>query len=572
MLLLTALTTMVCVSCSDDKPAEPNVPETTSDATGWKFISGDFITQEDVIVLDDSTSMNISKAYLRMLSAKNTPKKGDVISLLNGGELSYFEVTDAKESGEHFISCSVKRINLEKALGLLNVTMDNVQLSTEIYMDKTQPKRVNNSGEADKDGFINTKIYTQKDDQGNTVYHPIAYMSYTILKDANADADGVVPGAFTGCYVGQLDSQDAANAWWDGAISIIKTLGKIVQPIINPVGSLMELGVGAGKIIYDVATKGEVDKKMDAFAIEHEFSGHSWDLTTGKAADWYKDIPDHSGEYWTENKWDDPDVKLQAYLTLNGHLNAHAGASISFDIKPDHVTKFAVGAYADLDVDMNANIELGGNTGINRPIPLLRLNPLRFTFDIGPVIVNVDVYPELIANFSASGEALFFTNFDIKYKKDCQATLQLLPEIKTSASSSPAQEGDVFTLNRLGLRANAELRAGFYLRTSWKLYDVAGPVFDLGPSLKLGLDGSIWYDWQKKQWDGDGEGKLTLTVIDIRGGAAIGFPPLQKISPWLYEKLSIHTDMITDFDIPFYPFKPIELYDFGKLLKEKIGD
>ena len=557
---------MIGSSCSDDKKAEPEPTPVTRAAKAWNLYSSDFITAEDVIVSTDSASINFSKAYLKQLSEKATPQQGDVVSIFKEGRLSYFEVLSAKENGEHYITCSVKVIGLEGALGLLKINMNNVRLSTDVYMDKSVPKRVNNNGEADNDGIINVKAYQEKSQDGDTIFHPMAYLQYAPLTGAKPNADGVVPGTFTGCYIGQLDDAQVANAWWDAAWGVIKTVYKKAKYIINPGEAVLDLVKGVGKTIYDLATKGELNEKQDVISFDHTFSGHSWDLRLEKAADSnYEPVTD----MWTEKKFDEPDFRAQAYATLTGHFNAHAGAIMVLDLKPSHVTKFEVGAYADIDLDLNVKLEAGVHFGLSRPIPLFRLGAKEIVFDIG-IPIAIVVYNEIILKAETAGEILAFADFDLKYKKECKATLQIQPTLKGSASASPDLPDDFFTFNKAGMRVCTDLTIGAYLRSSWELYSVAGPVFDIGPSVNLHGDGSIFYDRAKNQIDGEAEAKLYVTPVDVQGGGTIGFPPLQEISNWLYEKLSIHTDML-DLNPPFDPFQPIEKFDFMKLLREKLG-
>ncbi len=553
--LLLAAILVLGISCSDHDGAEENgSPAKPSRAPiSWKIYDGNFITLQDVIMSNDSTSVNISKAFISRHSKNETIEKGDVISLFNHGFLDYFEVGKTAENGEHYISCNVKKISLERALEILKVDMDNVHLSTDIYTDKSKPKRVNNSGEADVDGIMNSDMYVEKNN-GETVFHPYAVLVPGYREGANADEKGAVaPDGFVGCYVGQIDNIETANGWFDSVIDAVKSVG---NAIISPIKTAVTVTADTAELLAKLAVGGDYTKDYKVIDINHEFTGHRWNIVDGVKTLIPKgdDDGDDDKEQWTKEEWD-KEVEGKAYVTLNGHLNAHAGARIDLVFKPASVEKFAVSAFADTDIDLKAKLELGMKAEASRPVVLHRFDCKELMFDIGPVPVLIVIYPEAVWNTTISGEIYAYMEASVNFKMNYEATLQFKPEFKTYVTPKQKPTGDA-SIDKFGYKGKAELRSGIYFRTAWQLYGVAGPVFDIGNSVSAEGEFDIFKE-KGKDPEGYAKAAVKINIGDVRASAQISFPPLKDYSEWLYEALTWKTDDL--IDVP--PLKEIPLYE-----------
>lgn len=558
--LLIAASAIICLSCSGDhdgaeSPVKPVGPSRAP--MSWKLYDGNFVTDQDVMVSNDSSSMNVSKAFIARLSKKETIEQGDVISLFNHGYLDYFEVGKTAENGEHYVTCNVKKIGLERALGILKVDMDNVHLSTEVYADKSKPKRVNNSGEADANGIINYDMYVEKS-SGETVIHPSAILVPAYREGANADdEDAVAPDGFVGCYIGQADDLDVANGWFSNVISAVK---KVTNVVIAPVKTVVKVAADTAELLGKLAFGGDYTKEYKVIDINHEFTGHRWDLVEGVESlvkddnadnkDGDKDDDkdddkdkDNDNSPWTKEEWE-KEVKAKAYVTLNGHANAHAGARIDLVLKPASVEKFSVSAFADADIDVKAKLELGVAAEASRPVVLHRFPCKELMFDIGPVPVLIVIYPEIIWNTSFKGEILAYAEASVNYKMNYVATMQFLPEFKTYVDPKQEPTGDA-SLDKFGFKGNIDLRTGVYFRSAWHLYGVAGPVFDIGCSVSAEGDFDAFKEKDKAPV-GHAHAELNINIGDIQASGQISFPPLQDYSKWLYEKLTWKTDNLID--------------------------
>lgn len=550
--LLFAALAFFSVSCSDDhdgaeSPVKPVVPSRAP--MSWKLYDGDFLTTQDVVMVsNDSTSMNVSKAFISRISKKETIEKGDVVSLFNHGFLDYFEVSKAAENGEHFVTCNVKKINLERALDILKVDMDNVHLSTDFYTDNSKPKRVNNSGEADEDGIMNSDLYIEKVN-GETIIHPSALLVPAYRSGANIDEEGAVASdGFVGCYIGQMDEDEAANFCFDDVIDVVK---KATNTVIAPIKTVVKVTADTGELLAKLAVGGDYTKEYKIIDINHEFTGHKWDLMKGIET---PEIDDEKKDSWTKEEWE-KEVEAKAFVTLNGHANAHAGARIDLVLKPASVDKFSVSAFADADIDVKAKLEWGIAAGASRPVVLHRFPCKELMFDIGPVPVLIVIYPELIWNTSFKGEFLSYAEMSLSYKMNYEATMQFRPEFKAFVNPKQEPKGDR-SLDKFGFKGNVDIRTGVYFRSAWNLYGVAGPVFDVGCSLSAEGDFDTFKE-KDKDPVGHAHAALKINIGDVQASAQIAFPPLKDYSEWLYEKLSWKTDNL--IDIP--PLLEIPLYE-----------
>lgn len=538
LMLFVALITFA--SCSKDDPKD--TPSNGGNAKSWKMYDGDFITAEDVIVSNDSTNLNVSKAYLAKLKGKEKVAVGDIISLFTHGYLNYFQVNSVAENGDSYMSIGVKEVSLNQVLSALNINLKNVQISTDVYMDQTKPKRVNNSGEADSKGLINTEAYIETDANGNKIIHPMACLVPAYRKGANFDEEGsAIPGAYVGCYIGQADNYEAANSWFDSFVDVVKDVGSAVISPVKAVVSAVELAVDCGEFLAKLAVGGEMIRDTRIIDLDHEFTGQRWDLTSGQAAK-RTDSGENSKPIYVKEEWKDS-VKAKVYATLNGHIKAHAGLRMVLDFSPLSVDKFEYGAYANLDLDMNAVIEAGVKIQETRPVSLKRFAPKEWMGDIGPIPILIVVYPEFIWNTQITGEYLAYFDFDAKVKFDYDAAIQFIPEIKPIVHKCEHPTGDNigFSFNKFGVKGEGSASTGLFLRLSAELYGIAGPVFDLGSSLNIKGNVDIFKE-KDEPWNAKGDLMLIANYAEMRTGGAIGFPPLKDVSPWLYEKLSFHTN------------------------------
>lgn len=541
-MLFVALITFASCSKDDSKDTPSNV----KNAKSWKMYDGDFITSEDVVVSsDDSTNINVSKAYIAKLKGKEQIAEGDIISLFTHGYLTYFQVGRVAENG-NYMSVDVKKVSLNEVLGALNISMSNVQLSTDIYFDQNLPKRVNNGGQADADGLINTKAYIDTDAKGNTVYHPVAYLTPAFEAGANGEVGAAVPGAFVGCYIGQADNIEAANSWFSSFIDGVKSVGKAV---ITPIKTAAKVVVDCGEILTKLVVGGSVNKDYRIIDLNHEFTGQRWDLTEGTGAS-INDFNVKPKPLYVKGEWKDS-VMNKVYLTLNGHIIANAGMRMILDFEPMKVEKFELDAYALLDLDANVTLEVGKKLQVTRPLSLHRMTPKSLMFDIGPIPVVIVVYPEFIMNTQFTDEVLAYMNFDAKAYFNYDFGLQFLPEFKTVTNES---KYDPFKLefNKVGVKGTITASFGPALRLSCELYGIAGPVLDIYPfNANFKANADIFKEGDK-DLDGDGSILLYTNWGEIRGSGAVKFPPLREVSDWLYETLSFQTKNLIDPPIVIY--------------------
>lgn len=549
ILLMLLLAVITFVSCSNDDSKDG--PAKAGNAKSWKMYDGDFITSEDVVVSDnDTTNILVSKAYITKLKGKEQVAEGDVISLFTHGHLAYLQVSRVADNG-NYMSFDVKKLSLNEVLGALNINMSNVQLSTDIYFDQNLPKRVNNGGQADADGLINSKAYIDTDAQGNTVIHPMAVLTPAFEAGANGEVGAVIPGALVGCYVGQADNIDVANGWFSSFVNVVKSAANVV---ITPIKTVAKVVVDCGEILAKLAVGGSVNKDERIIDLDHKFTGQRWDLTEGTAAS-INDFNNMNKPRYTKSQWKDS-VMTKAYLTLNGHIKANAGMRIILDFKPMKVEKFELDAYALFDLDANVLFEVGKKLQITRPLSLHRLTPKTLMFDIGPVPVIIVVYPEVIMNHQISGEVLAYWDFDAKAYFNYDVGIQFLPEFKPVINDTISKPFEI-EFNKFGVKGEVTASMGPYFRLSCELYGIAGPVIDFGVSANAKATGEV-YKEKDKDWEPDGKITVTVNWGEVRGSGAIGFPPLKDVSEWLYEKLSFHTKNLIDPPFVIYPQKIFE--------------
>lgn len=542
ILLMLLLAVITFVSCSNDDSKDG--PAKAGNAKSWKMYDGDFITPEDVIVSDnDTTNINVSKAYITKLKGKEQVAEGDIISLFTHGHLAYLQVSHVADNG-NYMSIDVKKVSLTEVLGVLNINMSNVQLSTDIYFDQSLPKRVNNGGQADADGLINSKAYIETDAQGNTVIHPMAVLTPAFEAGANGEMGAVIPGAFAGCYVGQADNIEVANGWFSSVLNVLSNVSKVVITPVKIVTDAVKCAVDCGEILAKLAVGGSVNKDYRIIDFEHKFTGHRWDLTEGKAASVNDfDFNTMNKPRYTKAQWKDS-VMTKAYVTLNGHVKANAGMRMILDFKPAKIEKFELDAYALFDLDANILFEIGKKIQITRPLSLHRFTPQKIMFDIGPVPVVIVVYPEIILNNQVSGEVLAYMDFDAKAYFNYDAGIQFIPEFKPVVNDTICKPFEL-EFNKLGVKGEVTASMGPYFRLSCELYGIAGPVLDFGFSANFKANADVFKE-KDKDWDADGKITVTINWGEMRGSGAIGFPPLKDVSEWLYEKLSFQTKNLID--------------------------
>lgn len=551
-LLFAVAATLFAASCSDDSSDNGNNQSSSSQeigraATCWSIDDGNFITSEDVIMADDAKSVNISKAFMKYLNDKDEIKKGDVIGLYQHGILKYLHVTEVKDGGNVYMSYAVQEVDLEKTLEICNVKMDNIRLSTDLYMDPSKPKRVNNAGEADPNGIINTECYVEHAPDGTTIIHPMAVAMQAYYAGKNADEeDAAIPNGFVGCYVGQADQSLANN----GFLDIVKKVGRAV---ISPVVKVYEVAQGTADLVKTVTFGGDYGFKVNVVDVNQTFNDEKYSLVFDPDG---KPVKQDSikQEPWTKGEWQTK-VKGQAQVKLNGHIKAQAGAYVDLSFKPGKIDKFSTGAFALTDIDVKSTVSVGVSALAQRPVVLHRFDVKTIKFPVGPVPVVIVVYPELIWNTSFSGSVTAYADIHTVCKMNYDAHVDLYPSFDAKFTPNHP-EGNV-TIDKVGINGKGELKSGIYLRTSWELYSVTGPVFDFGASVSA--TGTI--DLFKEEGkDAQLAGKFSVTgnIGEGKVKYAVKFPPLEKVSTWLYNKLSWESGDLFEFK----PLLPIPIYKF----------
>lgn len=550
-LLLCASVVLAISACSEDnkgidvpvptpQPTPDPTPQPTPDPvrvdpTCWKVMDGDFLTSEDVIVSTDSTSININKAYLDRLTGDDDIKQGDVISVFTHGLMNYFQVDKAAANGEHYMSYAVKEVNLQQVLGICKIDMSNVQLSSTVWKDMSKPKRVNNSGEADPNGLINTDAYIEHAPDGSIIYHPIAYMEPAFYEGMNEDEEGaLVTNGYVGCYIGMIDDEAVANGLLD---DIVGTLKKVSE-FINPVEMVTKVVVSSTKTIVKLAKTGKFEENFDVLGFDYKFMNERWDILN-RSKDSKKDFEDKGKPIYAKEEWK-AEIKPKVYVTLDGHFNAHTGLRMLLDLKPFSLERFEVGLYANADIDIDAFIEAGVQLEAKRPISIKRFTSKQIVFDLGPVPVVIVIYPELLWKTKINSEILLYAHLSAKTKFEAEAIAKVKPTVGTSLKWVNDPDRHV-KLHQVGISGVGTASTGPALRFSCQLYGFAGPVFDICHTLNFKSNIDDYWDFDK---DGNmnfinGAMMLDYRLGQLSVGGALGFPPLKDISSYLYEKMSI---------------------------------
>jgi len=535
---LIATASICATSCNDDTTDgiigdnTGNELSVTNSGKCWSLLDANFLTNEDVILSDNASHVEVSKVLLKHIFNDDNVKKGDVLAIYIGGDLNYLKVNSIKDNGALYYSIDTENIDLEKTLEICNINMGNVRLSSELYMDPSQPKRVNNSGAADPNGIINTQCYVEQDGE-TTVYHPMSVTVPAHYEGMNADDPAsIIPGEYVGCYVGQVEGVDA-----NGIGSWLKRgLEKIGNAIISPVKKVVSTMKGAIEFLEVAATGGSFGTKVDIASFDYSFEDKTIELN-GNIIDngGDDDDDDKKKEPWTKEEME-ASVNGKCEITLNGRVQAGANAYINMDFSPCNLKNFRTGVKANTDVDLDITAKLGVEASAGKPISLAKFDPRYMTFMLGPVPIRIAVYPEIIWKSEIKANVSAYADFNVKYKKSYDAYVRFYPDFKAGIDKVTGDENGV-TLNRFGIEGSAEAKTGIYVRTSWLIYSVTGPVFDFGAAVKASAQGEVFMR-EDHEWQAKGSVKAEVLIGDADLSYSIKFPPLKDKCEWLYNKLT----------------------------------
>jgi len=592
-LSIAAIAAFFTVSCSDDATIDgignnDNSEKMTTRASAakcWTICDGNFLTAGDVVLSSDEAHVEISKVLLKRTDDKSEMMKGDVIGLYMGGNLTYLEVTDLKDNGL-FMSIDVNKIDLEKTLDLCQINMNNIRLSTDIYVDPNQPKRVNNSGNAEPAGVINAERFVEHAADGTTIYHPDAITYQAHYEGMNADDEAsLVQDGFVGCYVGLADSETEANGLGD----FLKKLGSEVSNVfIKPVKEVADKAVGVAtetaKLIKAVAVGGKYGFNADAIVIDQEFDDKTIYLEFDPNGEDCSKVDPQKG-LWTKEGWG-KSAKGKMEINLNGHATAKAGAYMDLTFKPGRVEKFVTGVHAISDMKLDTRVVLGCVATASYPKVIKRFELKKIKFQIGPVPVIITIFPELVFKTSLTGSGSAFVDFHLENKVNYDACIQVYPTFDaTNKSEKPSFD---CSFQRAGFNGNLTFKTGLYFRTSWELYGLTGPQFDLGAGFKAEAAGEFFVsnkllnynkpNNQSKNTDKDSNRlkRKDIATGHVRADFFVGstdisyvvkFPPLAKYSEWLYNKLSWDSGSL--ISIP--PLFTYNIFNRGDVAQKESG-
>ena len=557
--LVAALLAVGMSSCSDTVTGgATSQTERIGASKCYSIETGNLLTANDVVISEDTTNVLISKTMFKHVYGDEQLLTNDVIGLYIYGQLAYLQANNVKtdESGLFYV-CDVKKIDLEEVLGLCDITMENINLSTDIYVDTSKPKRVSNDGKADDTGIINAEYYMEKQEDGTIVYHPEVVTVPTLKEGKNEDDDDAFEeDSFIGCYVGQSDESVDPN----GLIDKIKQGGKACMDYVDSkVKKVIDIAKGAKDLICAIAKGGEFKVEQHIVDIDEEFSAANKNQNIHYTFDKQSEGDAITMQDAEETAWR---VKGAADINLDGHVKAWAGIKMVLTFKPRKVEKFTTTQGAMTDIDLKSDIQMDANGTYERSKVLHDYTPRIMKFAIGPVPIIITIYPSLVWNTSASGNLKLATTATTKCKFNLTSTIQAYPEWKTTWPTKEEMKPTFsHTFNTFDATLTGTVKTGPALRAALNLYGLTGPVFEVGTNIQLGSDNKNAefriYKTKEGKWKGKGKFDVNVNLAELGVAYNISFPPLRKISEEWYKKLSWESARKT-----FNPLSPYTLKSY----------
>ena len=446
---------MACSSDDDSVKAPDTIVANENDPIGEPIglVYTDFITEKDVVHNADTTVLTISKALADKKGITNFVNRP--MGIWDKKEhLSYLRrATEQRLEGDHYVLKVVRSSIAEVTNG------QDVMLSTDIYYNPT----VAISGKTRAASFGDMEAAKYVDD--NNVIHPMAIHFLPMPDNGSNDEEVEFEGDYEGYQSGSFTIEELYAMGTDGGNNIFDDIWSGIKKVAKKVVSV---------------AKTVIHKIEDATSYEVSGSG-------SKSTDFNVKLKLKKKIACGEDKKDTVGITFTCPIDfkLGYYISCKAKGSIkTAEIPiPEYFETYIDGA-----LDVQPQLVVGFSKELSLPkdkqrIEFTKFPPISITFSIGPVPVNISIYPKIYMKITASVAGDAYLGMKYHISNDFKAGFKYEHGSGFSGIADGNLKDNKFEFIKPTLELTLKAGVGLYFGVDVIIEQLAGPTFNIGPQI-----------------------------------------------------------------------------------------
>lgn len=446
---------MACSSDDDTAKAPEVIVANENDLIGEPIglVYTDFITENDVVHNADTTVLTISKALADKKGITNFVNRP--MGIWDKKEhLSYLRrATEQRLEGDHYVLKVVRSSIAEVTNG------QDIMLSTDIYYNPSAPLSAKRRAAA----FNDLEASKYVDD--NNVIHPMAIHFLPIPDDGGNDEEVELEGDYEDYQAGSFTIEELYAMGTNGGNNIFDDIWSGIKKVANKVVTVAKAIVNKidDATSYDVGGTGS---KSTDFNVK---------LKLKKKIACGEDKKDTVGVTFTCPI----DFKLGYYISCKAH-----GSIKTAEIPiPEYFETYIDGA-----LDVQPQLVVGFSKELSLPkdkqrIEFTKFPPISITFSVGPVPVNISVYPKIYMKITASVAGDAYLGMKYHISNDFKAGFKYEKGSGFSGIADGNLKDNKFEFIKPTVDLTLKAGVGIYFGVDVIIEQLAGPTFNIGPQI-----------------------------------------------------------------------------------------